>query len=121
MVRITDGNSCEVNDTIKVTPRYPACLSVPNVFSPNNDGANDYWDLEAGDPQNPVTIEQMYPRAIIEVFNRWGELMFRSAPGYPVPWDGTYKGRELPLDSYYYVIDPKNGTRPITGIVTIIK
>ena len=37
------------------------------------------------------------------------------------PWDGTYKGRDLPVDTYYYMLDLKNGDPVITGTVTIIR
>ena len=63
----------------------------------------------------------MYPDAIVEVYTRWGTIVFKSEPGYPNPWNGNYQGRPLPLDSYYYVVDPKNGTHPLKGIVTIVK
>jgi gliding motility-associated-like protein len=75
----------------------------------------------AGDPDNPVPLKDLFPNAIVEVFSRWGILIFRSDPGYTTPWCGTYKGRPLPLDSYYYVIDPKNGAAPIKGVITILK
>jgi hypothetical protein len=44
-----------------------------------------------------------------------------SAKGYPIPWDGTREGRDLPIDSYHYIIDLKNGDRPIIGTVTIVR
>jgi len=58
---------------------------------------------------------------VIEIFNRWGKVVFKSENGYDPPWDGSYKGRPLPVDSYYYFIDLKNGTRPLDGHVTIVK
>jgi gliding motility-associated-like protein len=119
--RITDMNNCVVRDTIALETRYPACVQISNAFSPNNDTYNDTWEIEAGDPANPVPVKEMYPSAIMEVYTRWGTLVFRSEPGYPSPWDGSYKGRPLPLDSYYYVFNPKNGKRLLKGTVTIVK
>ena len=56
----------------------------------------------------------------VEIYNRWGMLLF-SSKGYPEEWDGTYKGRALPVAPYYYVIDIKSGdTKPFTGTVSII-
>ena len=63
----------------------------------------------------------MYPRAIIEVYSRWGTVVYRSEPGYPSPWDGSFHGRSLPLDSYYYIIDTKCGSHPVKGVITIVK
>jgi len=47
-------------------------------------------------------------------------LLYQSV-NYPVPWDGTYKGKALPVGTYYYIINPKNGRQTISGSVTIIK
>ena len=83
---------------------------IPNTFTPNGDGINDKWDIQYIDS---------YPGAIIEVYNSVGTLMFRSV-GYNVPWDGSVKGSKLPLGTYYYVVDPKNGRAKISGYVTIL-
>ena len=48
-------------------------------------------------------------------------MIFRSEKGYPVEWDGKYNGRDLPVDSYHYVIDLKNGAKPVLGHVTIVR
>jgi len=37
------------------------------------------------------------------------------------PWDGTYRGRDLPVDTYHYVLDLGNGDPPITGSVTLVR
>jgi gliding motility-associated-like protein len=118
---ITDDNNCIKVDTFYLLPRYPICLDIPNAFSPNEDQINDTWIIKAGDPRYEVELKDMYPSAIIEVFTRWGTLVYRSQPGYPVPWDGTYLGRTLPIDSYYFVITPNNGDAPMKGIITIVR
>ncbi len=64
---------------------------------------------------------ELYPKAVIEIFNRWGKIVFKSENGYDPPWYGTYKGRSLPVDSYYYFIDLNNGTKPVDGHVTIVR
>jgi gliding motility-associated-like protein len=84
---------------------------VPNAFSPNADGVNDRWDLpNLGD----------YPGATVRVFNRNGQAVFFSN-GYSTPWDGSYNGRPLPMGTYYYLIDRKNGFTPLSGSVTLVK
>ena len=57
---------------------------------------------------------------MIEVYNTTGQLIFRSI-GYNNPWDGTMNGKQLPVGTYYYVVDPKNGRSKIPGYVTIIR
>ena len=88
------------------------CLRIPTAFTPEGDGFNDVWEIE---------LIELYPEAIIEIYNRWGTLLYVSDKGYTNPWDGTYKGREMPIDSYHYVIIPGKGREPVTGNVTIIR
>jgi gliding motility-associated-like protein len=84
---------------------------VPNAFTPNGDGINDTWDIKYLDTE---------PNCIVDIFNRYGEKVYTSV-GYPIPWDGRYKGKELPTGVYYYIINPKSGRSIISGYVTIIR
>ena len=85
-------------------------LFVPNAFTPNNDGVNDAWYIE--------TL-QAYPNASVKVFNRYGQLVFDNH-GINKSWDGKFKGVLLPAGAYAYIIDLKNNTQPIKGVVYII-
>lgn len=114
-VIVKDAYDCENSDTIQIL----ACSSniyfkdMPTAFTPNDDGVNDVWRI----PQL-----QTFPESVVEIFDRWGNLLFRSEPGYPNPWDGTYKGKRMPMDSYYFVIIlNSDGMDPITGTVTLIR
>jgi gliding motility-associated-like protein len=118
IVTIEDFNFCTRTDTIIVNSTNELCMRIPNAFTPNNDGFNDYWVIGS---RITGTIGEFYPWAVVEVYNRAGELVFRSRAGYPDPWDGTSKGRKLPMDSYFYVIFLNNGQAPVTGHVTIIR
>jgi gliding motility-associated-like protein len=118
---ITDKNNCSLIDTVKLSPQTNECLDIPKAFSPNGDGINDTWNILVGDPTNPVPLSVLYPKAIIEIYNRWGVLVYRSEKGYTKEWDGRSKFKELPMDSYYYTIDLGNGENKILGIVSIIR
>jgi gliding motility-associated-like protein len=86
-------------------------IYVPTAFSPNNDGLNDTWRIEA-----LVAV----PNAKLTVYNRFGSVIFETT-GNSKEWDGTYKGQALPTGSYVYMIDLKNG-RPIKkGTVIIVR
>jgi gliding motility-associated-like protein len=86
-------------------------IYVPTAFSPNNDGLNDTWRIEA-----LVAV----PLAKLTVYNRFGTVIFQST-GNSREWDGTYKGEALPNGAYVYIIDLKNG-RPIKkGTVMILR
>ena len=115
---ITDFHNCILNEIIVVNPLNPLCISIPNTFTPNGDGFNDTWVI--GSPEGG-TLGQAYPYSVVEVFNRWGEIVYSSAEGYSRPWDGTSNGKALPMDSYYYIITLNNGQAPVSGIITIIR
>ena len=84
-----------------------------DAITPNNDDFNDTWHI--------VGIEK-YNNALVQVFNRWGAIVFETSGGQAYePWDGTNNGKELPIGTYYYMIDLKNGEEPVSGPVTIIR
>ncbi|HLN20671.1 MAG TPA: gliding motility-associated C-terminal domain-containing protein [Bacteroidales bacterium] len=111
-VVVRDLNGCVLRDSLTLYPENETCLIVPNMISPNGDLINDYWNIGE---------KELYPEMVITIFNRWGETIWRSERGYPNPWDGKVRGQVLPIDSYHYIIDLKNGSEPIIGNVTIVK
>ena len=108
-VVVTSAHGCQTMATVSV--KVLKFLIVPNVFTPNGDGVNDFWN---------VKYLESYPNNKVDVYNRFGERVYSSI-GYSVPWDGRYNGSYLPPGTYYYIIDPKNGREVIAGNVTIIR
>lgn len=106
---VTARGGCSRSDQVFV--RLLKAPKIPNTFTPNNDGINDFWTIE---------YLNTYPDNRVQVFTRTGQLVFESR-GYNKPWDGTKNGKPLPFDTYYYIIEPNNGRKPITGYVTIVK
>ncbi len=106
---VGDGG-CTDSDTMNVSILYP--LRIPNAFSPNGDGVNDVWD---------ISNLKDYPISYVEVFNRYGQSVFLANGKYTKSWNGTFNGKALPAGTYYYIIDLKNGTKPVSGYVAIIK
>jgi gliding motility-associated-like protein len=109
---VTDLNHCVVRDSVKIEPLNETCLIIPNAISPNDDLVNDVWNIGE---------KELYPQMEIRIFNRWGETLWRSERGYPTPWDGRSNGKPLPVDSYHYIIDLKNGSKPYVGNITIVR
>ena len=106
---VTSADSCSNASELTITVlKLPI---IPNTFTPNNDGINDVWNIKNLDS---------YPNVIVEVFNRYGERIYYST-GYSTPWDGRYKGAELPVSTYYYIISPGSGRDKIAGPITIIR
>jgi gliding motility-associated-like protein len=110
-LKVTNIYGCETWDFIRVT--VTNAFDFPDGFSPNGDGKNDVWELD---------FLSEYRDCNVKIFNRWGQVVFESE-GYDEPWDGTYNGNDLPVGSYYYVIDlgTEDFTEPITGPVTIMR
>jgi gliding motility-associated-like protein len=111
-VVVTDLNGCLVKDSVKVDSKNETCLVIPNAISPNGDLINDVWN---------IGLKELYPSMEVVIFDRWGQTLWRSEKGYPRPWDGTSNGEALPIDSYHYIIELHNGSRPIVGNVTIVR
>ena len=96
----------------------PCDLLIPSGFSPDNDGINDKFIIKG--------IEA-YPNASLTIFNRWGNKVYESTGGYPNDWDGTNQfgmtvgERNLPVGTYFYVLDLGDGSEVIKGFVFINK
>jgi gliding motility-associated-like protein len=84
---------------------------IPNIFSPNGDGIHDRWVIE---------FLETYPGCVVQIYNRYGQMVYRIV-NYTTPWDGKINGKDAPVGTYYYIIDPKNGRKPMTGFVDIIR
>ena len=110
-VTVTDANGCTTVGSVPAGIIHKHCLIIPGAISPNGDLINDVWNIGNVD---------IYPEVIITIYNRWGQLLWKSEPGYPHPWDGRNNGRALPIDAYHYTIDIRNGYKLIIGIVTIV-
>ena len=108
-LNLTGIGGCMVTDTVFI--KVLLAPVIPNAFSPNGDGINDRWK---------ILYLESYPGATIDVYNRYGQLIY-SRVGYSDNWDGTVNGTPLPIGTYYYVLNPKNGRKIVTGSVTIIR
>lgn len=107
-VTVTTGQGCVAEAEVEI---IVIDLSIPNGFTPNNDGANDTWEIAGiGD----------FPNCTIEVFNRWGNLVF-SNKGYQTPWDGRWNGDLVPVGTYYYHIYLREVEYKLTGSLNVIR
>ncbi len=90
---------------------------IPNAFSPNNDGSNDTWVIDLGG---------CYELNQVSIYNRWGSEIYK---GYQIEesvnWDGKRNEKELPVTTYYYVIEVidlvSNEIKTLTGAITLIR
>jgi gliding motility-associated-like protein len=108
-------NGCEGLESAIVITVEECDIIIPTAFTPDQDGANDDWEL--------TNIDAVYPQNIVRVYNRWGNLVFESPQGdYDNNrWDGTFNGQLLPVGSYYYIVEPNmEGIDSKSGSVSII-
>lgn len=104
-VFVNDKNGCgPISRTI-------AFIGIPKFFTPNNDGFNDYW--------SPKEINKTFnSEATIYIFDRFGKLLKQWIPSSNTGWDGTFNGKELPSDDYWYTIKLEDG-REVKGSFTL--
>ena len=74
-------------------------IFIPNGFSPNGDGENDFWLIP--------NLQECFPENEVQIFNRWGDLVF-SQKNYDSnnAWDGTWQqnDKDVPDGTYFYVL-----------------
>jgi gliding motility-associated-like protein len=108
-------DQCSTTDEIVVVK--DCIIDVPNSFTPNGDGVNDYF----------------FPRQLLSngvasftmsIYNRWGQKIFETQKSNGRGWDGKFSEKEQPLGVYVYDIKVimKNGrTEAYTGNVTLLR
>ncbi len=106
---VTSEKGCNTSDQVFV--KVLKTPQIPNIFSPNGDGVHDKW---------VIAFLETYPGSTVEIFNRYGQRIYYSV-GYSVPWDGTINGKPVPVGTYYYIVDPKNGRKKQAGFVDVIR
>lgn len=107
-IKISDLNGCIAIDTVEIK-QNDIFLEIPNAFTPNGDNVNDVWEIRG--------IE-FYPQAEVEIYDRDGRLLFKSK-SYTTPWNGTYKGKFVKADAYFYIVKIDNKTHK--GTITVLR
>ena len=92
-----------------------AACKVPSIFTPNNDGINDFFVI-------PCLLDvDLFPESRVTIFNQWGDEVYRSSIPYPSNWDGTYNGTELPEGTYFYIVEYGINLESESGYVLIYR
>jgi hypothetical protein len=113
---VSDIDGCKASDSVLITVNKQYPLYVPNAFTPNADGVNDYFEIYGR--------KKTWSYVSVEIFNRWGEKIFESND-HDFKWDGTYKGVPQEPGVYVYTLNVTyiDGFRvdKQKGSITIIK
>jgi len=110
---VNDKNGCAPDATLQVS-----VLQFPKFFTPNGDGRNDTYIVKGAN-------KTFYPNSSINIFNRYGKLVAQ-IPIDGQGWDGTYNGKKLSSDDYWYNITliPADNTKQIinkTGNFSLLR
>jgi len=114
-VVVTDANGCAASASAVID--YIGtfnCVEIPQILTPDPaDGHNDEWIIRNID---------IYPKAEIKVYSRWGKLIYHSKNPSAEPWKGRYSnGKLVPTDSYHYILDLHDGSSIRSGVISVIR
>lgn len=110
-LELTDQYGCKSIDSLTVY--VSGAIYVPNAFTPNGDGRNDFFKAYA------TEIQQFE----LQIFNRWGEIVYEST-NVNAQWDGTMDGEEAPIGAYVWQIKyTENAGKKgeLKGLVNLIR
>jgi gliding motility-associated-like protein len=118
-VYLKDVNGCKDSLENWVFVKELSEVFIPNIFSPNGDGANDFFTVFANDRTAVKVVK-------FEVFNRWGELVFANRNFNPnvesEGWDGRFNGKLLNPAVFVYVVQVEfvgGRTKTYKGDITL--
>jgi len=92
IIKVYNNDGCNATDTAEV--KVVNNVKIPNAFSPNGDGVNDFWEIKDLNGINKVTVF---------IFDRNGQKVF-DYTGNQIKWDGKYGGTPAPVGTYYYIV-----------------
>jgi gliding motility-associated-like protein len=111
VLQATSDSGCTGTDTVNVNVIAYSYMAVPNGFTPNGDGSNDYL--------KPIAVKGSTLKSF-KVFNSFGKMMYEGAGG----WDGTYNGTKQGTGVYLWELEYQdNNGRPHQkkGNVTLLR
>lgn len=114
-ITIRDTIRTTIRDTIHVTKYADTCLasiSFPNIFTPNNDGINDFF--------TPVEVTNIEIETFT-ILNRWGEEVYKTTS--KISWNGQLNNKKVSDGTYYYILQYKTKTgkkKSVNGFLSVI-
>lgn len=106
-----DGNTLEkFFEVSRIRPSLSS-LIIPNTYTPNGDGFNDTWRVPA---------LRFFEQVRIQIYDRGGLLVF-ATENPDLLWDGKFKGKELPVGSYFWVISVKETGESRKGMLNLLR
>ena len=113
-VKYLSGPCSSVPTSISIKVFDDTRLTIPNAFSPNNDGINDQFRIK---------VDGYFKVTYLKVFNRWGQLIYENRD-LNLSWDGRKGGTELPVGTYYWILEGLDvQKKPVkrSGSITLLR
>lgn len=100
----------DIKNDCGISSEQVSVIGYPKFFTPNGDGANDFWQLKG-------ISDQFQPNSKIFIFDRYGKLLYTL--NSPIDqWDGTFNGQSLPTSDYWFAATLQDG-RSFRGHFTL--
>lgn len=110
-VRVEDAKGCHAAGTAVLHPSDRQCIEILPAFTPNGDGMNDLWS---------IAFLELYSQANVQIYDRHGKQVGQFRSGEP-GWDGTFNGKPMPMDTYWYFLDLNNGAGVMKGYFSLVR
>lgn len=112
---VTNQYGCATQESVMIDK--DCYIDIPNAYTPNSDGTNDYFFPRQLLTKGVATFS-------MQIFNRWGQIIFETKETDGRGWDGKFNGIEQPIGVYIYLVDLSfdNGrTEHYEGNVTLLR
>ncbi len=113
-LQVESPGPCYAEATLTFASEACSGLLIPNVFTPNGDGINDLWNIQA----------LGFSRYTLIVYDRWGREVFNNGGDMTKLWNGTINGQPAPEGVYAYIFEGTdlNGQKVTrAGTVTLLR
>lgn len=107
---LTAQSTCGITTDEVLITVYPK-IEIQNTFTPNRDGKNDRWNIDA---------LAAFPHHEIKILDRRGQVVFSQKGNY-LPWDGKSNGKDVPVGTYYYTIYLNEDFKTLSGWVFVTR
>lgn len=115
---VSDILGCFSDEAVYVVNVVPDEIELPNLFTPNGDGTNDFFQIIVpGGSLADIAVMKL------RVYNRWGNLVYDN-DNPDKGWDGNHKGKPAPSDVYAYVVEVTfydGRTETYRGDITLLR
>lgn len=108
-VRMLSESGCEIASYQVFNDKYE--VKMPNVFSPNMDGINDFF--------KPIKFNCVTDFSFF-IYNRWGQIVYKTN-SFPISWDGTFKGEKCSSGTYFWVLKSEKEKQKLKGNISLFR